>query len=288
MDTGHFNCRDYEVPVDRRCNGLLIASDRGSCSSPMNRWIEKPKPFPLTRLPLELRQTIYLHLLPRATARGSNPLVLPSQRTQLRKLNRASLDLVWKRGQTSLLRVSRQLHDECAALLYGNNAFVLYVRYDSITFRHPILLPNGLAPSKQSEFLDLVPRKYLRLIKQLIITVDHPDSYTGMIKYNVGGKGLTHGLRKQVQKLVDALSPSDVDAAGLNSVNVTLTNGNKYLDSEKRSIVRARDHEFRDDDEVQTVLEPLAKLPRITTVKIQGAVTDTFANQLRDSMVRSR
>jgi len=292
MDTGHFNCRDYYLSPDAAYFDAVIGSSHQSQASPFNEKLEKPKPFPLFQLPLELRQKIYQYLLPCTTQRGQAgfaqafaKFISKTQQPQVQS-SKSSEDIVWKRGQTSLLCVSRQFHDECAALLYGSSPFVLSVRYDKITFRYSFLLANGLAPSKPTNFLDLVPPRYLRLIKQLVVTIDHPDSYTGMINYNVGGKGLTHGLREQVQKLVDAMKSASKEQMGLNSIRVTLINGNKFMDAEKRNFVRTRENEFRGDDQVQGVLEPFADLCRITQVEILGASTPEYTEYLRQAMRR--
>jgi len=292
MDTGHYNCRDYYLSPDAAYSVALVGSSYQSRDSPFNKKLEKARPFPLFQLPLELRQKIYQYLLPCTTQRGQAGFAqafakfIPKTHQATAQSSKSSEDVVWKRGQTSLLCVSRQVHDECATLLYGSSPFVLSVRYDTITFRYSFLLANGLAPSKPYEFLDLVPARYLRLIKQLVVTIDHPDSYTGMIKYNVGGKGLTHGLREQVQRLVDALKPPSEDETGLNSIRVTLINGNKFMDVEKRNFVRARENEFRGDDQVQGVLEPFADLRHITEVVILGASTPEYAEYLREAMRR--
>ena len=121
-----------------------------------------------------------------------------------------------------------------------------------------------------------------------MVTVDHPDSYTGMIKYNVGGKGLTHGLRDQVQKLVDALRPPSDDHSGLNAIQVKLVNGNTLAAREKRRVVQTTGmkNEWSDDEEVQKVLEPMAELHHITSIQIQGAVTSDFAQHLQYIMSR--
>ena len=118
------------------------------------------------------------------------------------------------------------------------------------------------------------------------MTVDHPDSYTGMIKYNVGGKGLTHGLRDQVQKLVDALRPASEDQPGLNEIQVILINGNTLTACNKGNVVRTKNNECSDDDEVQRVLEPMAELHHIASIRLEGPLTDDFAEHLRSTMSR--
>lgn len=191
--------------------------------------------------------------------------------------------MIWTRGKTSLLCVNKQLFAECTDLLYGSNTFVLFVAYDTITFRFRWLLPSGLAPSRSYEFLDLIEPKYLRKMKRLVVTVDHVDSYTGMIKFNVGGKGLTHGLRKQVEKLAQAMK-TEAASEGLKIIEVKLLNGKEHLDAEKRSIIRGREAIIRGNDDVQTVLEPLIGLRGLLQVSLLGAVSADFARDLSRRM----
>lgn len=172
---------------------------------------------------------------------------------------------------------------------------MVFVTYDSITFRFRWSLPNGLCPNRTYEFLDLVPAKYLRLVKRLVVTVDHVDSYTGEIKYNVGGKGLTHGLRNQVSTLIRALKEASrqrgrgqkKDASfdggqALKWLTIKLQNGNDHLDAEKRNMVKARESSVRGMEEVQTVLEPLMELKDLVKLKVSGSVTDEYVKRLKE------
>lgn len=260
----------------------------------MNRIIDSRRApsFPFLALPIEIRQEIYAYLLPHTGRRYVNNHVASALQELAERLQTtAPTNTIWTRGQTSLLAVSRQLHDECAALLYGTNTFVLFVTYEQISFRFRWLLPSRLAPSRNYDFLDLMPPKYLGLVRQIVVSVDHVDSYTGMIKYNVGGKGLTHGLRLQVETLVNALRPledngkhSQGQEVHLNTIDVRLLNGNDHLDHEKKGIARIHEDKMRSVQEVQTVLEPLARLHGIAKVTIHGAVTREFAQHLRATM----
>ena len=115
MDTGHFNCRDYAFP-EATDYSLLSGKDvHDERARSLQLEEERINPFLILRLPVELRQTIYSYLLPTVEPRNDGKIL-------------------WTPGQTSLLCVSRLVHDECAALIYGNNPFVLIVEYDSITF----------------------------------------------------------------------------------------------------------------------------------------------------------
>lgn len=295
MDIGHHNCRDYHISpeavydiLNKRLGSTCLSVDHGT-----RRAAKAPASFAFLHLPLELRQQIYNYLLPSADNQSVRSLGAGQLRPPLDQVLGPS-SLIWSRGQTSLLCVCHQVHDECAALLYGNNQFVILVSYDSISFRYRWLLQSGLAPSGHFEFLELVPPRYIRLLKHLVVYVDHVDSYTGMIKYNVGGKGLTHKLSGQVQKLVDALravnhedDTNGIESSRLNSLRIKVSNGNDHLNREKRSIVRNRESEIRGVQEVQTVLSPFSDMRGIIKVEFEGAVTSSYADYLRKSMTIS-
>ena len=82
-----------------------------------------------------------------------------------------------------------------------------------------------------------------------------------MIKHNYSGIGLTDGVRKQVQRLVDALW----SARQLHRVRVNLVDRNG------------------DAERAQTVLEPFKALSNLEsdgTLVVTGAVTKDFAGTL--------
>ncbi|KAI7327172.1 hypothetical protein KC315_g7276 [Hortaea werneckii] len=303
----------------------------------------KPK-FPLLKLPLELRQEILSYLLPRTRVVGdTNPLAShaanfsavqkriakgmvppkpaapkpppPSSSSSsspsstsfgaMTTSNGVS-NVVWQRGQISLLSVCRQLHDECAELIYGTNTFLLFLTFADITFRYRWLLLSGAAPSRHYKFLELLPHKYLKLVRKVVVHIDHVDSYTGMIKFNVGGKGLTHGLRRQVQRLVNALKPrlppsDDGEVAGddpepgqredenerpryLTNLIIRVSNGNTVLDSIKSDIVRQREGGIRENEDLEVMLEPFRQLYGVHNCSISGAVNLDFARELETSV----
>lgn len=315
-DTGHHNCRDYYVPIQPSTHHTLppalyktkstaqILAFHASQKSPLNVPYTR-QTFPFLRLPYELRRKIYSYLLPYTETKTSSGSLIAKATTgssaasTAHKTHLASLPsakyakntILWHRGQTSILSVSRQLHAECSTILYGENTFVLWISYDQIQFRFRWVLASGLAPSHAYDFLaGWGGAKYIGKIKKMVMTVDCVDEYTGMIKYNVGGSGLTHGLRLQVQKLVRRINTARAEDAseeqGLKILTVRLQNGNDgVLESEKRGIVRSRDSSVRSVEEVQGVLEPLQALTGLREVVICGAVTDTYKQELRNKMM---
>ena len=286
MDTGHYNCRDYHItphfaPTTLTNNGRYQLPRHESWSELEHR-ARSPasfkSKFPLLKLPLELRQQILSYLLPKTKEtsdanpltsharnfsavqkRGAKGMILPSALATT--TSASSTNVVWQKGNIDLFSVCRQLHNECAELVYGSNTFLLFITFSGITFRFRWLLPSGLAPSRSYPFLELLPERYLRLVKRVVVHIDHVDSYTGMIKFNVGGKGLTHGLRRQVQRLVNALKTPPRTAAlmgdnmevkdssderkpderQLSKLIIRVSNGNAVLDTIKSGVVRQRE-----------------------------------------------
>jgi hypothetical protein len=310
-DTGHHNCRDYyhPLPVPATTHTLpkaltmtqttaQILQLHISQKSPLNHKPNNP-PFAFLRLPYELRRKIYLYLLPYTETKSSAGSLVStttgtsSAASSAHKIHLASLPsakytantTLWHRGNTALLAVSKQLHDECAALLYGENVFVLWVSYDTIQFRFRWVLASGLAPSCAFDFLQLVKGRYLGLVRKVVVTVDVVDEYTGMIKFNVGGSGLVYGLKLQVEKLVKALKKAEGEE-GLRRLTMRLQNGSDGVpEGEKRLVGRNREREVRSTDEVQGVLEPLKEISGLREVILYGAITDAYKEDLRNSML---
>lgn len=161
---------------------------------------------------------------------------------------------------------------------------MLFVTFERITFRFRWLSLNGLAPSRSFDFLELLPERYMQRIKRIVVHVDHVDSYTGMIKFNVGGKGLTHGLRIQVQRLVNALKPADSDhERRLSKISIRISNGNAVLDTIKSDDVRKREG-IKVAEDIKDMLEPFKQLYDVREASVSGAITDELAQELEDRM----
>lgn len=205
-------------------------------------------------------------------------------------------NIAWRRGSTSLFAVCRQLHDECADMVYGRNTFMLGVTFSSITFRFRFLLPSGMAPKREYNFLELMPARYLRRLRRVLVCVDHVDSYTGMIKYNVSGKGLMHGLRRQVLRLVCALQPLEgeeekgdeeggsvgggEECPGLARVLIRVSGGNAVTQSLKTQFGEAQ----RISKDIEEILEPFGHLCGVRDARVMGAVGHDYARELEERM----
>ncbi|KAK3716815.1 hypothetical protein LTR37_006165 [Vermiconidia calcicola] len=237
---------------------------------------QKPK-FPLLKLPLELRQQILKYLLPHTKEfRDSGSLGEHARNFSAVKKREAKGMIIPNGGNPSPAGISNVVWQR------GNiNILSVYIKW-----RFRWLLPSGMAPSRHFKFLELMPEKYMRLIKRVVVHIDHVDSYTGMIKFNVGGKGLTHGLRLRVQLLVNALrgGSGGHEDKRLTRVNIKVSNGNAVLDQLKSDIVRQREGGIKVAEDLEEMLEPFEDLRGVREVSIGGAVTEQFADKLAVKM----
>jgi hypothetical protein len=319
MDTGTYNCRDYHITPHFSATTLknVNTSNNTHLLPRPESWADLehrsrspasflPK-FPLLALPLELRQQILSYLLPHTQELGTGTsaqtlethvrnfsavqrrvrkgMELPPEKpkplhTPSKSSNAVPTNIAWRRGNTSLFAVNRQLHDECADLVYGTNTFMLGVTFSNITFRFRFLLPSGMAPKREYNFLELMPTQYLRRLRRVLVCVDHVDSYTGMIKYNVSGKGLVHGLRRQVERLVCALQPTEGECEGLARVMIRISGGNAVTTSLKAQFGEAQ----RVSKDVEEILEPFGHLCGVRDARVMGAVGESSARELEERM----
>ena len=261
---------------------------------------------PLLRLPLEIRRHIYQYVLPYTTTldvrfqrptgeperseynltfvrESLGPGVWKMQKTLPKTDRETGNDIVWRRGCTKLLVINHQIHDECVDMIYGDNTFVIDVAFDSIRFRYRWLVHStNITPRGTKEFLEHFSQRNLIRVKNYIVNIEHVDDYTGMIKYNCGGRGLTAGIRDQVQTLVDLLSV----VSHLHRLQIHLIDG-------AISRVRfpsGRVHRVQDSQnywQSQTVLEPFRRLYEVRKVAITG-VSPEYAEALVANMKASR
>jgi hypothetical protein len=255
----------------------------------------------LLRLPIELRRTIYSYILPHATTfdvrlqRSIVPLSRPLYNlTFIRQKNgdgawkmlrtppkcerETGNDIVWRRGGTNILAVNKQIHEETADMLYGDNTFVVDVTFDSISFRYRWRTAMNLTPNRTYPFLEHFSQRNLLRIRNYVINVESVDDYTGMIKYNCGGRGLPAGLRKKVQELVDLLALVPL----LHRVGIHLIDGA----ISRIKFPSGRVHRVQDEAhyaQTQMVLEPFYGLCGVRRAKVSG-VSEEYAMALEKSM----
>lgn len=261
---------------------------------------------PLLRLPIELRRQIYIALLPHTlnvaeryqrpaspTPRAEYNLTFvrasscstgswKMQKTSPKSDRETGNDIVWRRGSIVLLAVSRQIHEEAADILYGENTFVVHVTFDKVAFRYRWRTENGLTPSRRFDWLEHFSQRNLMRVKRYVVNVESVDDYTGMIKYNVGGRGLPAGIRARVRELVDLL----VLVRDLTSVEVHLIDG----DISRHRFPSGRVHRVQDEShyaQTQTVLDPFRALYGVRQVQVTG-VSEEYAKALEASMAAQR
>lgn len=257
------------------------------------------------RLPIELRRLIYSHILPHTTtfevcyqrspippAKSEYHLTYVRQKngdgrwrmlqTMPRTNRETGNDIVWRRGCTNLLAVNRQIHEETTDMLYGENTFVVDVAFDSIDFRYRWRTANNLFPNRTYSFLQHFSQRNLLRIKNYVINVESVDDYTGMIKYNCGGRGLPAGIRSKVRELVDLL----VIVPSLHRLELHLIDGAVN----RARFPSGRIHRVEDPanyEQSQTVLEPFRALHAVRRVKVTG-VNDEYAAELAGIMTASK
>jgi hypothetical protein len=245
-------------------------------------------------------------------------------KNNVKAVNIIASHIIWQRGNVKLFSVNRQIHDECADLLYGGrNTFLLSVTYAGIIFRYSWLLPSGLSPTKRYPFLELMPSRYLARLSRVVVCIEHVDAYTAMIKFNVGTQGLVHGIRGQVQKLVDGLlspplphlaniskkhgsSPADDDdddatatarpSARMSSriplakLHIRISTANSIVDELKRNRARnSNSGRINDETDIPVqglteMLAPFKSLCGVRDVAVTGAVTDVLARRVEQIM----
>ncbi|KAI8940837.1 hypothetical protein NX059_002098 [Plenodomus lindquistii] len=260
----------------------------------------------LLTLPFELRSLIYTHLLPhtlsipvrqqRAHGSAAPPPSSSYHLTYVRSTPGSSEgkwhmlkadretghDVVWRRGCTSILAVNRQVHEETAAMLYGDNTFVVDVAFDSINFRYRWRTCNGLTPSRTYAFLEHFSQRNLLRVRRYVVNVEHVDDYTGMIKYNCGGRGLAAGLKAKVAELARLLS----DAKEIYRLQVHMIDGA----ISRQIFPGGRIHRVQDVSnfqQAQAVLEPFKMLHGVRKAQVSG-VSDEYAKALEESMSTQR
>lgn len=116
------------------------------------------------RLPFEIRLQIYRHLLPY---------------TDLMWTIYGRRAWVWNRGSVAILALNRQIAAEAAAVMYGEAHFVVEVGFDSILFRPRLVLKTGQTSPVTPPFLDTVRPENIKRVRNIMISVQHVDSYTG-------------------------------------------------------------------------------------------------------------
>ncbi|KAA6412396.1 MAG: hypothetical protein FRX48_03386 [Lasallia pustulata] len=204
----------------------------------------------LLALPFELRRGIYEYLLP----------------TTLETVHKGT---VWIRGSTTIMTANKQIYAESTAIMYGTSAFLLDIEWDCITFAYQWLLPTNLVPKRTLAFPEHLTSRTVALIRKLYVRVHHVDSYTGMVKYNYSGHGLTDGVRDQVATFCTLLR----GLPEITKLSIELRDGSATLGLG------------------QGVLEPFLTLKNTREVNVIGSVTPEYgehiSRRLNDAYTRN-
>lgn len=260
-------------------------------------------PSPLLRLPIEIRRQIYLFILAHTLNLAPRSATLPPriehnltfvrqspssagswkiQKTIPQHEREKGNDIVWQRGNTAVLCLNRQIHEEAADIIYGENTFVIDVTFDKIAFRYRWRTAIGLTPSRQFDWLEHFSQRNLLRVRNYVVNVESVDDYTGMVKYNVGGLGLPAGIRGKVRELVDLL----VLVSHVRRLEVHLIDG----DISRHRFPSGRVHRVQDESHyqlTQTVLEPFKALCGVRHVQVTGT-SEEYARALEVSMAAQR
>jgi hypothetical protein len=126
---------------------------------------------------------------------------------------------------------------------------------------------------------------YIHRIRNLVININHVDSYLGMINYNCQNtEALTAGVRAQVLKLVRVLQRAE----HLNRVAICMTFGSSMMDEIRKvrgnNKIPNRIQAGCNMSETQTALDPLKELSRVKEPKVDGAVTLEYCAMLERHM----
>ena len=178
--------------------------------------------------------------------------------------------------------MSRQVHEEAADILYGDSTFVIDVTFSAINFRYRWRTANNLTPNQTYQFLDHFSQRNLLRIRNYVVNIESVDDYTGMIKYNYGGRGLSAGIHSKVRELVDLL----VAVPQLHRLQVHLIDGA----ISRVKFPSGRVHRVQDKSNIsqtQLVLNPFRALYGVRIAVVSG-VNDEYKEELEKSMTKER
>jgi hypothetical protein len=165
--------------------------------------------------------------------------------------------------------------------MYGSNVFEIDIKYDSIKFRYAWLIPSGLRPKALYHFPEYFSQRNVRRIRHFLINIEVVDNYTGRIKYNIGGAGLTAGVRSQVRRFVNEVR----DGGEFGRIVVRLSEGNKVLSEIRRHGLRVHCVERGTNSALaQTVLSPFQFMRGVRSAEVSGSVTPEYAAEIERAM----
>ncbi|KAH7386951.1 hypothetical protein DE146DRAFT_620764 [Phaeosphaeria sp. MPI-PUGE-AT-0046c] len=245
---------------------------------------------PLLRLPLEVRRIIYAFALPFATNAPERQAANVLAERLMAELDWAAWanhptvcnvkgrDAVWTRGCTALLAVSKQVHEETAAMLYGDNKFIVNIKFDGISFYLRWRTSQDLTLNRTYSFFGHLSQRNLLRIRHYVVNVELVDEYTGMIKYNCGGQGLPAGMRAQVRQLVELMAGVE----NLQAVNINLFHSPSGADT-AFGRTSSEPQKGKEEAQAREVLAPFACLREVRRIEMTG-VSEQHMKDLRRMM----
>ena len=197
----------------------------------------------LLDLPFDIRSEIYAYTLPKTISVGSKCIA-------------------WRRDNITLLAANKQIYEEATRQFYGRNVFLIDIVWDCSTFCYQWLLETGLIPTRRMAFPDQMAARNIKLMRKFHVRIHNIDSYTGMIKYNYSGLGLTDGVKDQVQFFCQALR--SLPEIGFLHVHLQDDTHNAQAG--------------------QKVLEPFLDLKHVRVVTCSGSMSQETSTKLRKTL----
>lgn len=326
----HPSSSDVSVPTSKAPATSTAASAAPEAATPTSTaTTPAPDPpaahsiFPFLLLPYELRLQIYDYLLPhtttlspktirRAAGLAETPPPLnawniqsefetpPSLRVPLQAtiaaVNRAEQpgnNVIWTRGCTSILRVCRQVYDECAEVMYGGNTFVVRVSGNKgdrdaaddvgVRFQARLSVSWVLSSYGWRDFLVDFSLETRRRIRRYVIVI---EAWHESICWSRWKGGFAHQvalLRRCVERLI-----GETQEDGLRSLQVHLvlkeSVGLRMGGARRDSLLDDQDldSQCRMHSDLQTVLNPFWRLTGVREAKVTG---NAVGEELVDALV---
>ncbi|KAI9724553.1 MAG: hypothetical protein M1812_000621 [Candelaria pacifica] len=214
------------------------------------------QPFPFLKLPAELRNQVYRHLLDKIT------LYPPiGKRSDFRRLSPYRPGHPSPRLETAILATNRHVHDEAAHILYGCQLFHTTVVDCNV----------GHYSSKCAEPLELLASEYLRRITRISIHI-HSRSEESMDRLERGNRKVRAHIA-QICVLLTQCKLSEVKVIIWGTQIPSALQANPEVSQGTREV----GYGYPD-------LEPFKALQNVGTVTIHGAVGSEYACALQAIM----
>ena len=225
---------------------------------------------PFLKLPYELRSHIYSYVLPSTT-------------------DYPDRGIVWIRATAAIWATNRQVYNECTTLLYGNNTFLIDIRYDKVGLLYQWILPQTpLIPKRIFNFADSIAPRNKALMRKFHVRVHQIDSY--MIAKVHNDLGWLQSQQSGVffvgmAKLVDTIN-SEYLARGLRCQVSTFCDFLKELHEIRELRISYHGGSEENYAFLQLVMEPFWHLENTRTVNVRDPerVDEVLATRLQEHL----